>query len=558
MSELKPTSLDEKSDVKLRASEPENKPEVIARDDEPTETDLMKPAPNGVSQPLQEVGFAPNYEVLEVIGRGGMGTVYKVFDKALKVTFAIKVLRPELSQDAVTIKRFQQEANAVSKLTHPNLAAVYDQGITIGGAPYLVMGYIEGKGLDQILREEHRLEPTRAVDLFIQISDSVQYAHDHGIVHRDLKPSNIIISNEGQAHIVDFGIAKILPVNQARETQNLTNSGEIFGSPSYMSPEQGMGYNLEARSDVYSFGCVMYEVLTGRVPFQAVNPIQTIVQHLSENPPAMKTQIQGNNTISKPLEQVIMKCLEKDPADRYQSMKELHADLQRIQSGKRINAHVPKEDPLLTRGMLLKIIMGVMINVVVLTLTIGQYDNSIKGKVRAESLISSGNTLSKLMYDAGIALGGYSVTKSRLFADRYTKIRDLIPAEVISLKELNSGIETEPMKNIENDAQAGLKILDEAKVMIDGNSADGPKYHTRHMYREIRALGDDLQGELSALTKNARQIATEYGFDQRVKLTLIGEILFLFLADVLFTIHIMREVQRTARKRVWKIKQMKS
>jgi serine/threonine protein kinase len=566
MSELKPTQLDEKKDVKLKAPEPANVEVVGGEDSEPTQVALQpqQPLSPGVETPArQEIDFAPNYEVIEVLGQGGMGTVYKVFDKALKTVFAIKVLRPEFSQDAFTIKRFQQEAKAVSKLTHPNLATVYDQGVTTGGAPYLVMGYIAGKGLDKILKEEHRLDSTRAIEMFLQIADSVQYAHEHGVVHRDLKPSNIIISNDGQAHIVDFGIAKILPVNQARETQNLTGTGEVFGSPSYMSPEQGMGYNLEARSDIYSFGCVMYEILTGRVPFEAPNPIQTIVQHLSEKPPAMQTQIYGKNSVPKALEQVVMKCLEKDPGDRYQSMRELHADLERIQSGKKITARVAKEDPLLTRSMLLRISLGVIINILVLTLTIGQYDGNIKEKIRAQSLISSANALSKLVYDAGVALGGYSLTKSPLFNERYLKIKQVIPEEIDSLRSLcppgagEGGRESQTLKNIELEAQTSIRILDDARTAIDSGTSDQAQFKARHMYKQIRVLADDLQIQLKNLTAGAVKVSTEPGFASRVKLTLIGELLLLFIADVLFTIRIMREVQRTAKRRVWKIKQGK-
>jgi hypothetical protein len=545
MSELKPTRLGEKKDVKLKASGSANDELVRGREVEVPQLTAQQAAPGPAAPPVLQVDFSPNYEVMSVLGQGGMGTVYKVFDKALKTVFAIKVLRSEFSHDVFTLKRFQQEANAASKLTHPNLATVYDQGITTSGAPYLVMGYIEGKGLDKILKEEHRLDATRAIDLFLQIADSVHYAHEHGVIHRDLKPSNI------------------LPVNQARETQNLTGTGEVFGSPSYMSPEQGMGYNLEAKSDIYSFGCVMYEVLTGRVPFEASNHIQTIVQHLSEKPPAMQTQFYGKNGVPKALEQVVLKCLEKDPANRYQSMRELHEELQRVQSGKKINARAAKEDPLLTRSMLLKISLGVIFNLLMLTLTVGQYDDCIKEKIRAQSLISSANAVSKLIYDGGIALGIYSATKNQLFKERYLLIKDVIPEEIDSLRRFSAigandgGRESPAFKRIEQDAQTSIKILDETMAATEAGTIDQGPNKNRHMYKDIRALADDLQIQLRTLTQNAHKLSTDKAFDNRVKSTLFGELLLLFLADVLLIIRIMREVQRTAKKRVWKLKQQK-
>jgi serine/threonine protein kinase len=369
-----------------------------------------------------------------------------------------------------------------------------------------------------------------------------------------LKPSNIIISNEGQAHIVDFGIAKILPVNQSRETQNLTNTGEVFGSPAYMSPEQGMGYNLEARSDIYSLGCVMYQALTGRVPFEAINPIQTIVQHLSEKPPPMNTRLYGQSFVLKSLEQVILKCLEKDPSDRYQSMKDLQIELTRIQNGKKITARARREEPLLTRAGIAKIALAVLLNMLVVTSAIGQYDSSVKEKRRAEQLISSANALSKLMYDAGIAMGGYSVTKNALFADRFDKISALIPPGVKLLKELSAGNEERSMKAIEDASDKGLRTLSEAKQEIDSNNETSDNFRQRHMYKEIRKIADDLQTNLQILTAKSHSDLADTHFEGRIKFILMLELLALFVADVTLTISMMREVQRTARKQIWQIK----
>jgi CHASE3 domain sensor protein len=260
---------------------------------------------------------------------------------------------------------------------------------------------------------------------------------------------------------------------------------------------------------------------------------------------------------------VVLKCLEKDPLNRYQSMMQLHADLERIQSGKKISARVAKEDPLLTQSMIFKITLAVLINILVLTLTVGQYDSCIKEKVRAQSFISSANALSKLLYDAGVAMGGYSITKSPLFKDRYSKIREVIPEEIDSLRTLSSegdgegGRESPAFKSIERDAQTSIKILDEARTEIGGSTTDQAPFKARHMYKEIRLLADDLQAQLRILTAGAHRLSSDPNFNMSVKLTLIGELLLLFLADVLFTIRMMREVQRAAQRRVWKIKQEK-
>lgn len=275
------------------------------------------------------------YKIVALIGEGGMGSVYKVWDTALNATFAIKVLRDELSKDPGAIKRFEQEVTAASHLTHPNLVAVYDHGRNDHGAPYLVMDYLEGESLAARLKREHCLDWHQAIDVFIQISEALLHAHAKGVIHRDLKPSNVILIEGENGHdfvkIVDFGIAKILP-SMGIEEQNLTQTGEIFGSPLYMSPEQCKGEKLDSRSDVYSLGCLMYEVLAGRLPFTAENPIKTILQHLSDAPPAFSVVAIGLE-LPEGLETVIDRCLEKSVYDRYQNMETLRTDLERIKEG---------------------------------------------------------------------------------------------------------------------------------------------------------------------------------------------------------------------------------
>jgi serine/threonine protein kinase len=287
-------------------------------------------------QPCETV-ISDRYKVLSLLGSGGMGSVYKVEDKTLGKIFAVKVLSPKLTEDQAAFRRFSQEAKASGELNHPNINNVYEQGTTDSGAPFLVMDYLEGETLCDILKKEGRLQYERAIDIFEQICQALEQAHNKGVIHRDVKPSNIIIvPSEGGGElvkVVDFGIAKVLPATD-NKTAQLTQTGEIFGSPLYMSPEQCNGENLDARSDIYSLGCTMFETLTGRAPFAATNPFKVMMNQVQMPPPAMRSAA-PKLEVPSALEAIIMTCLEKKPADRYQTVSALQADLKRVQSGKR-------------------------------------------------------------------------------------------------------------------------------------------------------------------------------------------------------------------------------
>ncbi|CAN5121056.1 hypothetical protein BH10CYA1_BH10CYA1_35150 [soil metagenome] len=276
------------------------------------------------------------YEVQSLLGQGGMGAVYKVRDKELQKTFAIKVLNSNLVEDKNSLKRFEQEAQAASGLTSPNLVAVYDYGIGKKGAPYIVMDYLDGTSLDTVLAKGGYLDIPRAEDIFVQICEAIAHAHSKSVIHRDIKPSNIMLTKgiDGGdfVKLVDFGIAKVLP-SQQKATQNLTQTGDIFGSPMYMSPEQCLGNKLDNRSDIYAFGCVMYEALTGQPPFAAENPIKIILKHVNQEAIAI-SKLPHDYKVPEQLEWVVMRCLAKDPDDRYQSADELLKDLQALRDGK--------------------------------------------------------------------------------------------------------------------------------------------------------------------------------------------------------------------------------
>ncbi|MBY0359950.1 MAG: serine/threonine protein kinase [Candidatus Obscuribacterales bacterium] len=275
------------------------------------------------------------YRIIEQVGQGGMGTVYLAEQAVLQRQVAIKLLSAQLSEDKVSVKRFEQEASASSSLQHPNLIMLYDYGMIDGKQPYLAMEYLQGDSLTHLLRQEGRINPVRCARIFTQIMDGLHYAHNKGVVHRDIKPSNIILINSEEhkdlVKVVDFGLAKLMPWS-GKESQHLTKTGEVFGSPIYMSPEQCSGMKLEPSSDIYSLGITLFEALTGKVPFRGDNIVQTASKHLSDKPPLF-ADICPELNLSDNLQAVILKALEKKPANRYLNMLEFKEALNKAVSG---------------------------------------------------------------------------------------------------------------------------------------------------------------------------------------------------------------------------------
>ena len=267
--------------------------------------------------------LADKYRVLNEIGRGGMSVVYKGMNENLDLEVAIKILQSQLVSDPTSVKRFQQEAQAASLLKHENIIKMYDFGIH-DGRPYLVMDFLVGDSLSDIIRRDNQVECERAIRIFVQATDALAHAHRHGVIHRDLKSSNIMLVNEGEkldvAKVVDFGIAKLLP-NSGRQSQNLTQTGEIFGSPIYMSPEQCMGHILDARSDIYSMGTMVYESLTGYPALMGKTIVETMEMQVRETPRPF-AEVRADLQLPKELETIVFRSLEKKPENRYQSMEE--------------------------------------------------------------------------------------------------------------------------------------------------------------------------------------------------------------------------------------------
>ena len=257
------------------------------------------------------------YKILEKIGNGGMATVYKALDQILNRYVAVKVLREEFTTDEEFIKRFNTEAQSAARLTHPNIVSVYDVGQE-NNVYYIVMELIQGKTLKQIIEEDGFLSWKWAVNIAIQIASALEMAHKNKIIHRDIKPHNIMITEDGVAKVTDFGIAK------AVSNSTITAFGTTLGSVHYFSPEHARGGYTDSKSDLYSLGVVMYEMVTGKVPFDADTPVSVALKHMQEAP---IEPIKINKNIPYAVNQIIMKAMKKDPNERYQNATEMIRDL---------------------------------------------------------------------------------------------------------------------------------------------------------------------------------------------------------------------------------------
>jgi eukaryotic-like serine/threonine-protein kinase len=286
-------------------------------------------------EPLDQTRvFSDRYELTHLIARGGMAQVYRAHDQLLDREVALKVLFPELSVDQTFVERFRREAQAAAKLSHPNIVPVFDWGED-NGTYFIVMEYVDGQPLSAILRDQKVLPPTRAAVIAADVAAALSYAHRHGVIHRDVKPGNVLITLDGSVKVTDFGIARAVNTEES-----LTQQGSVMGTATYFSPEQAEGANVDARSDVYSLGIVLYEMLAGRPPFQGDSPVAVASKHVRENVPLVRD---FDPEVPAPIEAITMKALAKQPAARYGSAEAMRADLLRYVDGKAVDA----EDPLL-------------------------------------------------------------------------------------------------------------------------------------------------------------------------------------------------------------------
>jgi serine/threonine protein kinase/tetratricopeptide (TPR) repeat protein len=290
--------------------------------------------------------FAGRYEIIEELGTGGMGKVYRAFDKQLELEVALKLLKPEIAADKKTIGRFKNELKLARQITHKNICRMHDlheEGKTL----YITMEYVQGEDLKSVIRRMEKLTVGKAVSVARQVAEGLVEAHKLGVVHRDLKPQNIMIDKEGNAKIMDFGIARSL------RGAGITGEGAIIGTPEYMSPEQVEGKEADQRSDIYSLGIILFEMVTGRVPFEGDTPLSVAYKHKNEIPPAPRKL---NSQISDDLNRLILHCLEKSKENRYQTVEEFLGDLARIEEGiPTAERPVPKRKPTISKEITVKI-----------------------------------------------------------------------------------------------------------------------------------------------------------------------------------------------------------
>ena len=274
------------------------------------------------------------YEIGGVLGRGGMAEVHRGRDLRLGREVAVKVLRQDLARDPSFQVRFRREAQAAASLNHPAIVAVYDTGedrTTTGATPYIVMEYVEGDTLRDVLRREGPLSPERAMALAADICGALDFSHRNGIVHRDVKPGNVMITPQGTVKVMDFGIARAVSDSAA----TMTSTAAVIGTAQYLSPEQARGEGVDARSDVYSMGCMLYELVTGAPPFTGDSPVSVAYQHVREDP-RLPSSI--NAEIPAELDAILLKAMSKNPANRYQSAADMRNDLLRALAGQRVEA----------------------------------------------------------------------------------------------------------------------------------------------------------------------------------------------------------------------------
>ena len=299
--------------------------------------------------------LANRYEVGDLIGAGGMADVFQGRDTRLSRPVAIKILRSDLARDPAFLARFRREAQAAAGLNHPAIVSVYDtgeEGTDQGVLPYIVMEQVNGKTIREVIRSGERLPITRAISVVRGILEALEYSHRNGIVHRDIKPANVMITNGGDVKVMDFGIARALDDASA----TVTHAWTVVGTANYLSPEQARGEAADSRSDIYSVGCLLYELITGRPPFLGDTPVAIAYQHVSAE---FIPVSQLNPDLPNGIDNIISGALSKDPLARYQNAREMLDDINRLDRGEEVQKKIrnPKRRNLVIAGVVAAIVV---------------------------------------------------------------------------------------------------------------------------------------------------------------------------------------------------------
>src|SRR5881398_106812 len=254
---------------------------------------------------------ADRYELVELVGAGGMSNVYKAKDRLLERNVALKVLHPHYGDDEEYVERFRREARTVAQMSHPHIVTVIDRG-EADGHQFIVFEYVDGENLKELIRRVGPLPVRQAVELALAVADGLAFAHEHGLVHRDVKPQNVLLNGDGRAKVTDFGIARSLDVEQG-----VTQTGTVLGTSNYIAPEQASGKHVDQHSDVYSLGVVLYEMLSGEVPFPGESFVAVALKHVNEPPPSV-LDVRGDIPVR--VAEAVDRALEKDPTRRFPTM----------------------------------------------------------------------------------------------------------------------------------------------------------------------------------------------------------------------------------------------
>jgi len=459
--------------------------------------------------------FGGRYEVLDKIGAGGMAIVYKAKDLLLNRVVTIKVLREQFVSDEDFIRRFRREAQSAASLSHPNIVSVYDVGKE-GDTEYIVMEYVEGRNLKEIIREYAPLSTDQSINLGRQITMAIQNAHEHHIIHRDIKPHNILVTAEGHAMVTDFGIAR------AVSSATVTHTGDIIGSVHYLSPEQAKGLLSNEQSDIYSLGIVLYELITGKVPYDGETPITIALKHLQEQA-VLPSKI--NPLVEEEFEAVIMRAIAKSPEQRYLSAKDLLADLDHIQAGRPISRLVipPDDDSEATqthKGMS-KIIAPILAKDASIG---GQLSPTTTKNSQRRKWIIGGLVLLFVLLAGGLAL-------SNFMSVDLTKVPDVVgktlPAAGDSMKQAKLNLDPNVISEFSDTiaqnliisqqpiAEASVKTgrLIQVTVSKGADTAKFPDVTTGQMSKEsaVNLLNNaGFIGKITYDTKNSETVAKGY------------------------------------------------